>query len=68
MRRYDTQYRTHAMHLRPDLQISRQSYHYLTIMPMLRSTYDGRLIHRTKHLTKDARLFLGTIHWQNRLR
>jgi len=26
------------------------------------STYDGRLI--TKHLTKDARLFLGVVHLQ----
>jgi len=36
----------------PDLQnilqnILRQSYDYLTIMPKLRSTYDGRLIYRT---------------------
>jgi len=31
--------------LRPDLQnILRQSYDYLTIMPKLRSTYDGRRI------------------------
>jgi len=28
----------------PDL---RQSYDYLTIMPKLRSTYDGRLIYKT---------------------
>jgi len=29
----------------PDLQnILRQSYDYLTIMPKLRSTYDGRII------------------------
>jgi len=31
----------------PDLQnILRQSYDYLTIMPKLRSTYDGRLIYK----------------------
>ena len=35
-----------SIHLGPDLQnISRQSYDYLTIMPKLRSTYDGRLIY-----------------------
>ena len=34
----------------PDLQnIFRQSYDYLTIMPKLRSTYDGRLIHKTAY-------------------
>ena len=34
--------------LGPDLQnILRQSYDYLTIMPKLRSTYDGRLIYKT---------------------
>ena len=33
-----------------DLQnILRQSYDYLTIMPKLRSTYDGRLIHETSY-------------------
>jgi len=33
--------------LGPDLQnILRQSYDYLTIMPKLRSTYDGRLIYK----------------------
>ena len=33
--------------LRPNLQnILRQSYDFLTIMPMLRSTYDGRLIYK----------------------
>jgi len=32
----------------PDLQnILRQSYDYLTKMPKLRSTYDGRLIFKT---------------------
>jgi len=36
--------------LGPDLQnILRQSYDYLTIMPKLRSTYDGRLIYRTSY-------------------
>jgi len=35
---------------RPDLQnILRQSYDYLTIMPKLRSTYDGRLIYKTSY-------------------
>ena len=34
----------------PDLQnILRQSYDYLTIMPKLRSTYDGRLIYKTTY-------------------
>jgi len=34
----------------PDLQnILRQSYDYLTIMPKLRSTYDGRLIYKTSY-------------------
>ena len=48
----------------PDLQnILRQSYDYLTIMPKLRSTYDGRLIYKTS--TKGTRIFLGTIHLQN---
>ena len=33
-----------------DLQnILRQSYDYLTIMPKLRSTYDGRLIYKTSY-------------------
>jgi len=32
-------------------------------MPKLRSTYDGRLIYK---ITKNARLFSGTIHLQNR--
>jgi len=40
----------------PDLQnILSQSCDYLTIMPNLRSTYDGRFIGQ-KHLTKGARL------------
>jgi len=35
---------------RPDLQnILRQSYAYLTIMPKLRSTYDGRLIYKAPY-------------------
>jgi len=34
----------------PDLQnILRQSYDYLTIMPMLLSTYDERLIYKTPY-------------------
>jgi len=34
----------------PDLQnILRQSYDYLTIMPKLGQTYDGRLIHKTSY-------------------
>ena len=36
--------------LEPNLQnILRQSYDFLTIMPMLRSTYDGRLIYKTSY-------------------
>ena len=46
----------------PDLQnILRQSYNYLTIMPKLRSTYDGRLIYEW-----NGKLFIGKIHVQNR--
>ena len=42
----------------PDLQnILRQSYDYLTIMAKLRSTYDGRLIHKTSYEGRKA--FLG---------
>ena len=42
----------------PDLQnILRQSYDYLTIMPKLRSTYDGRLIYKTSNEGRKA--FLG---------
>jgi len=33
------------------------SYDYLTIMPKLRSTYDGRLIHKTSYEGRKA--FLG---------
>jgi len=37
-------------HPGPDLQnILRQSHDYLTIMPKLRSTYDGRLIYKTSY-------------------
>ena len=51
----------------PDLQnIVRQSYDYLTIMPKLRSTYIKIDVSFTKHLTKDAMLFSGTIHLLNR--
>jgi len=40
------QHTTAAAVLGPDFQnILRQSYDYLTIMPKLRSTYDGRLIY-----------------------
>jgi len=43
--------------LGPDLQnILRQSYDYLTIMPKLRSTYDGRLIYKTSY--EDRKDFL----------
>jgi len=39
----------------PDLQnILRQSYDYLTMMPKLRSTYDGRLICRTFYKEREA--------------
>ena len=42
----------------PDLQnILRQSYDYLTIMPKLRSTYDGRLVYKTSH--EEHKAFLG---------
>ena len=38
-----------------DLQnILRQSYDYLTIMPKLRSTYDGRLIYKTSYEGRKA--------------
>jgi len=41
--------------LGPDLQnILRQSYDYLTIMPNLRSTYDGRLIYETSYEELEA--------------
>jgi len=39
----------------PDLQnILRQSYDYCTILPKLRSTYDGRLIYRTSYKEREA--------------
>ena len=39
----------------PDLQnILQQSYDYLTIMPKLRSTYDGRLIYKTSYEGRKA--------------
>jgi len=39
----------------PDLHnILQQSYDYLTIMPRLRSTYDGRLIYRTSYAGRTA--------------
>ena len=49
----------------PDLQnILRQSYDYLTIMPKLRSTYDGRLICKTSY--KECKAFLRyTTHLQS---
>ena len=41
----------------PDLlNILRQSYDYLTIMQMLRSTYDGRLIYKTSY--EERKVFL----------
>jgi len=41
--------------LGPDLQnILRQSYDYLTIMPKLRSTYDGRLVYKTSYEGRKA--------------
>ena len=43
--------------LGPDLlNVLRQSYDYLTIMPKLRSTYDGRLIYKTSHEECNASL------------
>ena len=42
-------------HLEPDLQnILRQYYDYLTIMPKLGSTYDGRLIYKTSYHERKA--------------
>ena len=39
----------------PDLQtVLRQSYDYLTIMPKLLSTYDGRLINKTSYKRRKA--------------
>ena len=49
--------RTVRILLGPDLQnILRQSYDYLTIMPKLRSTYDGRLIYKTSYEGRKALL------------
>jgi len=50
--------------LGPDLQnILRQSYDYLTIMPKLRPTYEGRLIYKTSYEGRKAVLCLhrGTV-------
>ena len=39
----------------PDLQNNlRQSYDYLTIMPKLLSTYDGRIIYKTSYEERTA--------------
>jgi len=41
--------------LGPDLQnVLRQSYDYLTIMPKVRSTYEGRLIYKTSYEGRKA--------------
>jgi len=46
----------------PDLQnILRQSYDYLTIMPKLRSTYDGRLIYKTSYEGRKAFLTYDSV-------
>ena len=48
--------------LGPDLRnILRQSYDYLTIMPNLRSTYDGRLIYQTSY-EKAALILMYDLH------
>jgi len=50
----------------PDLQnILRQSYDYLTIMPKLRSTYDGRLIYQTSY--EERKAFLPKVKLTNYL-
>ena len=36
------------------LNILRQSYDYLTIVPKLRSTYDGRLVYQTSNEEREA--------------
>ena len=55
-----------SVELGPDLQnILRQSYDYLTIIPKLRSTYDGRLIYKTSYYT-EWKAFHNKIHVQNR--
>ena len=49
--------RDQSIELGPDLQnVLRQSYDYLTIMPKLRSTYDGRLIYKTSYEERKALL------------
>jgi len=46
----------------PDLQnILRQSYDYLTTMPKLRSTYDGRLIYKTSYEERKAFLMCNSL-------
>jgi len=46
----------------PDLQnILRHSYDYLTIMPTLRSTYDGRLIYKTSYEGRKAFLWYDSL-------
>jgi len=40
------------------------SYDNLTIMPKLRSSYNGRLIYQTSY--EECKAFLGTIYLQNR--
>jgi len=48
--------------LGPDLQNTlRQSYDYLTIMPKLRSTYDGRLIYKTSYEGRKALLMYDSL-------
>ena len=56
--RSDTQLYQVAALLGPDSRnILRQSDDYLTIMPKLRSTYDGRLIYKTSY--NEWKAFLG---------
>ena len=46
----------------PDFQnILRQSYDYLSIMPKLRSTYDGRLIYKTSYERRKAFLWYDSL-------
>ena len=46
----------------PDLQnILRKSYDYLTIMPKLRSTYDGRLIYKASYEERKVFLFYDSL-------
>ena len=45
--------------LGPNLQnILRQSYDFLTIVPLLRSTYDGRLFYKTSYEGSKAHVYL----------